>query len=563
MFSRNTFAVWVGIIIFSGLFLLGQDTWPPCTDNDNDGFSVEGGECGPVDCDDTRIYVNPGIIEIGPSWSPACTDGVDNDCDGLVDGEEEDCLNSISCDVHADCNDGNPCTDEWCWHYWGAGICMYPAHDEDGDGHTPAECGGDDCDDTRIYVNPGIIEIGIGSPACTDGVDNDCDGLIDTEDNECNEALTCQSDEDCNDENPCTSEACIWWDPLGPGYCFIISFDGDLDGHLPGACGGDDCDDTNADVYPNAPELCDGVDNQCPGDPGYGEVDEVDIDEDGDGFIAEACGGDDCDDTNADIHPAAVDDCDNGIDDDCDGLVDDDDYCDMAKIPAGCFDMGDSSDGCNRSYECPVHNVCISAFEMDVHEVTNAEVAACVAGGGCFGPSQRFSHSRATYYGDPAYDDFPVIYMSWYKAEEYCAWAGKRLPTEAEWEYAARGGLSGKRYPRGDTISSADANFMYSGDPWDNDTSPVEYYAPNGYGLYDMAGNVWEWVNDWWNSDYYQYCVDHGIVNDPPGPATGTNRVSRSGSWGQYPERLSVAARSNVFVHSSFGYSSVGFRCAR
>jgi formylglycine-generating enzyme required for sulfatase activity len=131
----------------------------------------------------------------------------------------------------------------------------------------------------------------------------------------------------------------------------------------------------------------------------------------------------------------------------------------MAQIPAGCFDMGAPfPEGYEE--EWPVHNVCItSGLEMDVHEVTNIEYAECVTGGGCTAPSGSVSYTRATYYGDPAYDDFPVIYVSWYQVDEYCTWAGKRLPTEAEWEYAARGGLAGKRYPWGDTLSGTDANY--------------------------------------------------------------------------------------------------------
>ena len=228
----------------------------------------------------------------------------------------------------------------------------------------------------------------------------------------------------------------------------------------------------------------------------------------------------------------------------------------MAQIPAGCFDMGDAfSEG--GPDELPVHNVCISAFEMDVHEVTNAEYRQCVTFGGCTAPSDSSSHTRPTYYGDPAYDDFPVIWVDWYKAEDYCTWAEKRLPTEAEWEYAARGGLAGKRYPWGDTISGTDANYWDSGDPWDNDTSEVEYYGPNGYGLYDMAGNVWEWVNDWYQEDYYTVSPP----NDPPGPGSGTDRVLRGGSWNSNSDYLRVANRDYDLPDNETDF--LGFRCAR
>jgi formylglycine-generating enzyme required for sulfatase activity len=243
----------------------------------------------------------------------------------------------------------------------------------------------------------------------------------------------------------------------------------------------------------------------------------------------------------------------------------------MTQIPAGCFDMGDHfSEGFYD--ELPVHEVCISAFEMDVHEVTNAEYARGVDEGVCTSPIHWSSASRATYYGDPAYDNYPVIHVNWYDATDYCAWAGKRLPTEAEWEYAARGGLSGKRYPWGDTIDCDDACYG-RGDTsfacWnhchnsicDNDTHPAGNYAANGYGLHDMGGNVSEWVHDWYSATYYQYCVDHAIVEDPPGPASGTYRVLRGGSWYDGPVGPRGAPRPVAPPEGSHALS--GFRCAR
>jgi len=295
----------------------------------------------------------------------------------------------------------------------------------------------------------------------------------------------------------------------------------------------------------------------------------VDVDGDGYGMPASvSCSYPeaDCDDADADVNPGVVEGpygdavCSDGIDNDCDGTVDDlPGGCsewNMADIPAGCFDMGDAfAEG--GPDEVPVHNVCISAFEMDVHEVTNAEYAECVGAGVCTIPSDTGSDTRATYYGDPAYDNFPVIFVQWIKAANFCEWAGKRLPTEAEWEYAARGGLSGKRYVWGDTITGTDANYYNSGDPWDNDTSQVGYYAANGYGLYDMSGNVWEWVNDWYQMDYYSVSP----VNDPQGPSTGVLRIVHGGSWYSVPHVMRVSYRSGYVP--DFDYFDIGFRCAR
>ena len=289
---------------------------------------------------------------------------------------------------------------------------------------------------------------------------------------------------------------------------------------------GPDCEDGKSTVYPGAPELCDGIDNQCPGNAGYGIIDE----------------------------------------DSC--------YSGTVMIPSGCFDMGDHFDEGSSdegdSNELPVHEVCITSdFYMDVHEVTNSEYKACVDAGACTVPGSTASYTRTNYYGNPTYDDYPVLYVDWNQATDYCTWAGKLLPTEAEWEYAARGGLSSKRYFHGDTISCSDANYgRYSSsyDCWDygglnNDTHQVESYAPNGYGLYDMAGNVHERVNDWYDSGYYQYCVDHNIVDDPQGPVSGTERVLRGGSWSRNPEHQRVGLRGNHLPsHTSY---RVGFRCTK
>ena len=286
-------------------------------------------------------------------------------------------------------------------------------------------------------------------------------------------------------------------------------------------------------------------------------VDLNNLDLDGDGHYKPESANtpnDDCNDNDPHVYPGAPEKC--GVDMNCDGIFNE--GCPqipgMAYIPAGCFNMGDAfSEG--ESDELPVHNVCITSdFYMDVHEVTNAEYAACVSGGGCTAPSSSSSHSRGSYYGNPTYDNFPVIYVDWNQATAYCSWAGKRLPTEAEWEYAARGGLSGKRYPWGDTATACvDANYDWC---IGADTNEVGSYPANGYGLYDVGGNVWEWVNDWYQGDYYS----SSPTNDPPGPASGTYRIVRGGSWYLNTSYLRVADRYDSMPTDQMYIA--GFRCA-
>ena len=229
----------------------------------------------------------------------------------------------------------------------------------------------------------------------------------------------------------------------------------------------------------------------------------------------------------------------------------------MALIPAGCFDLGSAF---RDEHYTKVHNVCLTSdYFMDVHEATNAEYAACVGGGGCTAPAKTGSQTRASYYGNPAYANFPVIYVNWGQAKAFCAWAGKRLPSEAEWEYAARGGLSGKRYPWGDSISAVNANYATSGSPENKDTTPVGRYAPNGYGLYDMSGNVAEWANDWYDSHYFDSRPPPD--NNPPGPTSGSQRVLRGGDWyGDGTSTWSIGERGHSNPASQ--HKNIGFRCA-
>jgi formylglycine-generating enzyme required for sulfatase activity len=232
----------------------------------------------------------------------------------------------------------------------------------------------------------------------------------------------------------------------------------------------------------------------------------------------------------------------------------------MVNIPAGCFDMGDAF-GEGRANESPIHNVCLSAFKMNVYEVTNAQYKACVDAASCTAPGDSSSNTRSSYYGNATYDNYPVIYVDWDQSKSFCQWTGGRLPTEAEWEYAVRGGLSGKRYPWGDdapTCTLGATNGVQNGMCSPQDTIAVGSFAPNGYGLYDMAGNVWEWVNDWFSDTYYS----SSPTQDPQGPSSGSDRVLRGGCWGiSDPFNIRASVRgSNV---QTYEWKYYGFRCVR
>ena len=279
----------------------------------------------------------------------------------------------------------------------------------------------------------------------------------------------------------------------------------------------------------------------------------------------------------------------------------------MIHLRGGEFLMGtDDGVGYLADGEGPARRVRVNAFAIDPCAVTNAQFRAFVKATGYQTDAERFGWSFVFHLllpprlarldlprplaapwwrrvegadwsrpegpgsGIEKRLDHPVVHVSWNDAQAYCAWAGCRLPTEAEWEYAARGGLEGARYPWGDDLvpdGQHRCNIWQGVFPMKNTaedgyvgTAPAKSFPPNGYGLYNMVGNVWEWCADWFSPRYHV----KGPRNNPTGPPHGTARVMRGGSYlchASYCNRYRVAARSSNTPDSSTG--NLGFRCVR
>ncbi|MBD0381349.1 formylglycine-generating enzyme family protein [Paenibacillus sedimenti] len=277
----------------------------------------------------------------------------------------------------------------------------------------------------------------------------------------------------------------------------------------------------------------------------------------------------------------------------------------MILLPGGEFLMGEESgEGFPQDGEGPVRAFTIDPFYIDPYAVTNEQFRHFVEATGYVTEAEKFGWSYVfhLFVSDELKEnvdgvvsnapwwwkvdganwrqpegpgssiesrmDHPVVHVSWNDANAYCRWSGKRLPTEAEWEFAARGGLERKRYPWGDTLL---VEGQYRCNIWQGlfpkvnhasdgyaGTAPVNAYEPNGFGLYNVSGNVWEWCEDWFSADHHRSTSSH----NPKGPAKGTAKTLKGGSYlchKSYCNRYRVAARISNTPNSSTGH--MGFRC--
>lgn len=570
---------WVGLAALCALVgcitqdELGED---PNQDLDGDGYSVAAG-----DCDDTDPDRSPEVQEI-------CDDGIDQDCNGgdIRCAVQDDDRDGFSVG-DGDCDDRDPNTNPDAVEECGDGIdqdcngvdLLCADADRDRDGYSVNQ---GDCDDADRDRTPDRLE------TCDDGIDQDCDGrdLPCTEVDEDGDNYTA-ADGDCDDRNarryPGAFETC------GDGV------DQDCDG-ADRPCQDNDADDDgipdDEDVCPDVPDIqqgdrdgdgigdfcdnCGGVANPDQADAdGNGRGDRCDsnVDQDGDG-VSSAAG--DCDDGDPEVYPNAPEMCD-GVDNDCNRYIDD--FCpndlrspqvdfmagatligSLDADPATCAADPRSDENCD---EVPQQQIELSAFALDVHEVTNTQYADCVARGPCRPPVVVEGVASSQQFGDPAFAQHPVVWVDQQRAQTYCIWAGGALPTEFQWERAARGSspLMQRRYPWGPDAPDCETANISNCNPG---TLPMQSIAGDVTedGVADLGGNVHELTAGFYAAGRYR-----GLPARDPAPLdmqVGRDQVPvRGGSHRSGAAFSTLTYRGfRLLVGSRDARPDVGFRCA-
>ncbi len=513
--------------------------------------------CRPASCGGNGLCVNGAAPGAACEDGDACTSKDICNGAGLCFGQAKSCDDGLLCTIDAcsknsgcshvtdptACDDGNPCTAELCAE--GVG-CLNPAK-ADGPCEEGNACTINDLCLAGVCI-PGPAKL------CDDGNSCTIDGCA-PESGECGatplaDGTVCDDDDACTEEDACAAGACAG----GVSPCD--------DGNQ---CSEDGCDKTGGCTHtPAGGLLCNADENLCT----ESDICIQDICiagtplicDDGTNCTVDACvpsqgcvfipvaNGKPCGDAGAETM------CQAGQ---CKPVVPPDG---MSWVPEGIFQMGcnAATDNQCKIHEKPYHGVQVSTFFIDTTEVTAGAWLECVTKAICSAPTLTGSGDAT--YGVPSKTEFPVNYVTWDQAKLYCSWRSARLCTEAEWELAARG-TDGRRYPWGDKAPTCSlANF--NGCP--EKSAKAAGATPAGvspYGAHDMAGNLREWVADWYQSDWYT--VDGGVkaVLDPTGPKAGTAKVVRGGYYKSDAPELRVSSRG--FVSPQLSAETLGFRCCQ